>query len=148
MSKTKKAVGWIMLLIWMVIIFLMSHQPGEVSSSQSDLVIKIFEFLGINLNSYFEEMATLIIRKAAHFTEYLILFILLYRVLCFYIDKKSAKLYSLLGVFLYAGSDEIHQYFIPGRNMALKDVIIDTSGGFFAMVITWIYEKIKKLKNK
>ena len=146
MIKKNKVVSWTVLLTWMGIIFFMSHQPGEISSNQSDLVIKIFSFLGINLNSYFEEVATFIVRKGAHFTEYLILFILLYRVISFYIDKKSAKLYSLLGIFLYAGLDEIHQYFIPGRNMALKDVIIDTSGGFFAMIIIWVREKIKKNK--
>ncbi|WP_322395084.1 VanZ family protein, partial [Clostridium perfringens] len=42
----------------MGIIFFMSHQPGEVSSSQSELVIKIFQFLGIELNEYFGDLAT------------------------------------------------------------------------------------------
>jgi len=143
MSKRNKVISWTMLLVWMGVIFLMSHQPGDVSSSQSDLVMKIFEFLGIKLDSYFGDLATFIIRKAAHFSEYLILFLLLYRVICIYIDRKTAKLYALLGVFLYAGSDEIHQYFIPGRVMAFKDVMIDTSGGFLAMILTWLYEKIK-----
>lgn len=146
MSKKTKIISWVMLLVWMGIIFGMSHQPGQVSSSQSDLVMKIFEFLGIKLDSYFGDLATLIIRKAAHFTEYLILFLLLYRVLCFYMDKKSAKLYTLLGVFLYASSDEIHQNFIPGRAMAFKDVMIDTSGGVMAMILTSLYERIKKKK--
>lgn len=132
-----------MLLVWMGIIFFMSHQTGEVSSNQSDLVIKIFEFLGIRLDSYFGELATFIIRKASHFTEYLILFLLLYRVNCLYMGKRNAKLYTLLGVLLYAGSDEIHQYFIPGRAMAFKDVIIDISGGGMAMILTWIYENVK-----
>lgn len=143
MNKRNKVISWTILLVWMVVIFLMSHQPGDVSSSQSNLVMKIFEFLGIKLDSYFGDLATFVIRKAAHFSEYLILFLLLYRVICIYIDRKTAKLYALLGVFLYAGSDEIHQYFIPGRVMALKDVMIDTSGGFSAMILTWLYEKIK-----
>lgn len=143
MKTKKKIISWTMLLGWMGIIFFMSHQPGEISSNQSELVVKIFEFLGIHLNSYFRELATFIIRKAAHFTEYLILFILLYRVLSIYIDKKNAKLYALMGVFLYAGSDEIHQNFIAGRNMAFKDVMIDTLGGAFGLLITMIYEKLK-----
>lgn len=131
----------------MGIIFFMSHQTGDVSSNQSDLVIKIFEFLGIRLDSYFGELATFIIRKASHFTEYLILFLLLYRVNCLYMGKRNAKLYTLLGVLLYAGSDEIHQYFIPGRAMAFKDVIIDISGGGIAMILTWIYENVKSNKE-
>ena len=143
MKIKNKIINWTMLLGWMGIIFFMSHQPGEISSNQSELVVKIFEFLGIHLNSYFGELATFIIRKAAHFTEYLILFILLYRVLSMYIDKRNAKLYALMGVFLYAGSDEIHQNFIAGRNMAFKDVMIDTSGGAFGLLMTVIYEKFK-----
>ncbi|MDZ4975808.1 VanZ family protein, partial [Clostridium perfringens] len=58
MDKNKKIISWLMLLIWMGIIFFMSHQPGEVSSSQSELVIKIFQFLGIELNEYFGDLAT------------------------------------------------------------------------------------------
>lgn len=143
MNKKDKLIKWIMLLVWMGIIFIMSHQPGDVSSSQSDLVMKIFSYIGISLDSYFGDLATLVIRKTAHFSEYLILYILLYRVICLYIDKKRALIYSLLGVFMYAGTDEIHQYFIPGRAMAFKDVMIDTSGGAMGMIFTWIYDKIK-----
>lgn len=146
MSKRSRIISWIMLIVWMGVIFFMSHLPGEVSSSQSDLVIKIFEFLGISLDSYFGDLASFVIRKSAHFSEYLILFLLLYRVLCLYVDKRSAKLYTLLGVFLYAGSDEIHQYFVPGRAMAFRDVMIDTSGGAAGMALIWIYEKLRKRK--
>lgn len=146
MLKRNKVISWIMLIGWMGIIFIMSHQPGNISSSQSELVIKIFEIIGIRLDSYFGDLATFIIRKTAHFSEYFILFLLLYRVICIYIDKEHAKLYALLIVFLYAGSDEIHQYFIPGRAMSFKDVMIDTSGGFLAMIITYLYDKIKANK--
>lgn len=146
MNKRGVIISWTSLLVWMAVIFFMSHQSGDVSSNQSDLVMRVFEFLGIKLDSYFGDLATLIIRKTAHFSEYLILFLLLYRVISLYIDKKSAKIYTLLGVFLYAGSDEIHQYFVPGRAMAFKDVMIDTFGGLVAMSLTWIHERIKKDK--
>lgn len=149
MNRKRKIVSWIMLISWITIIFFMSHQPGDVSSGQSDLVIKIFEFIGIKLDSYFGDLSTFIVRKISHFSEYLILYLLLYRTLCLYIDKKSAKLYTLLGVFLYACSDEIHQYFIPGRAMAFKDVMIDTFGGVVAMISTYIYDSDSaKGKNK
>lgn len=147
MNKKRNVIRWIMLLGWMGIIFFMSHQSADVSNSQSEFVIRIFEFLGIRLDSYFGSMATLVIRKSAHFAEYAILFLLLYRVLCLYIDKRKAKLYTLLGVFIYAGLDEIHQYFIPGRAMAFNDVIIDTTGGVMSMIIITIFEKIKQIKK-
>ena len=142
MNKNKKMISWIMLIAWMGIIFFMSHQPGEVSSSQSELVLKIFSFLGIELNQYFGELATFVIRKTAHFSEYLILFLFAYNVSRFYFTTKKARLYSIIFVFLYASTDEFHQYFIPGRNMAFKDVLIDTSGGVIGYLI------MKNLKKK
>ncbi|MBS5886819.1 MAG: VanZ family protein [Clostridium sp.] len=143
MNKNKKMISWIMLIAWMGIIFFMSHQPGEVSSSQSELVLKIFSFLGIELNQYFGELATLVIRKTAHFSEYLILFLFAYNVSRFYFTTKKARLYSIIFVFLYASTDEFHQYFIPGRNMAFKDVLIDTSGGVIGFLIMKIVEIVK-----
>ena len=143
MNKNKKMISWIMLIAWMGIIFFMSHQPGEVSSSQSELVLKIFSFLGIELNQYFGELATLVIRKTAHFSEYLILFLFAYNVSRFYFTTKKARLYSIIFVFLYASTDEFHQYFIPGRNMAFKDVLIDTSGGVIGFFIMKIVEIVK-----
>ena len=143
MNKNKKMISWIMLIAWMGIIFFMSHQPGEVSSSQSELVLKIFSFLGIELNQYFGELATFVIRKTAHFSEYLILFLFAYNVSRFYFTTKKARLYSIIFVFLYASTDEFHQYFIPGRNMAFKDVLIDTSGGVIGYLIMKILEIVK-----
>lgn len=143
MNRNKKMISWIMLIVWMGIIFFMSHQPGEVSSNQSELVLKIFSFLGIELNQYFGELATLVVRKAAHFSEYLILFLFAYNVSRFYFTSKKARLYSLIFVFLYASTDEFHQHFIPGRNMAFKDVLIDTSGGAVGYLIMRIVELVK-----
>lgn len=146
MDRNKKRIAWGMLLVWMGIIFFMSHQPGEVSSSQSELVLKIFSFFGIELNQYFGELATFIVRKIAHFSEYLILFLFVYNVSKFYFTSKKARLYSLIFVFLYASTDEFHQYFIPGRNMAFKDVLIDTSGGIIGYFIMNIIEVVKSKK--
>ena len=147
MNKNRKIISWLILLIWMGIIFFMSHQPGDVSNNQSELVIKIFQFLGIELNQYFGELATFIVRKTAHFSEYFILFLCAYNVSKIYFTNRKARIYAIIFVFLYACSDEFHQHFIPGRNMAFKDVLIDTSGGFFACLITSIVEIIKSKKN-
>ncbi len=141
MDKNKKIISWVMLLIWMGIIFFMSHQPGEVSSSQSELVIKIFQFLGIELNECFGELATFVVRKTAHFSEYLILFFFAYNVSKRYFSNKKARVYAIIFVFLYACSDEFHQYFIPGRSMAFKDVLIDTSGG----LVGYLIMRLKKI---
>ncbi|ASW44293.1 VanZ family protein [Clostridium isatidis] len=147
MSKSKRIISWIFLLGWMVLIFYMSNQPADISNSQSEFVIMIFNYIGIELNDYFGELASLVVRKGAHFTEYLILFFFSYNLSKIYFEKRN-KLYSIMFVFLYAISDEFHQYFIPGREMKFLDVIIDTCGGIFGSILINIKNSLKKLKLK
>jgi len=143
MKKNKKnVVGIILLLFWMGLIFYMSNQPGNVSQNQSDFVIELFKFIGIELNEYFGNIASLIIRKGAHFTEYMILFFLFRNVLKTYTNK-NLSLYCILFVFLYSISDEVHQYFVPGREMRFLDVCIDTSGAIFGAFLNQLYNKLR-----
>ncbi len=58
-------------------------------------------------------------------------------------DKRKAWNYSLAFVFLYACSDEFHQSFVPGRGPAFRDVLIDTSGGAFAYIVTSVINRFK-----
>lgn len=148
MDKHKKRIAWVLLIAWMILIFLMSHQPGEISSSQSDLLLKVFSLIGIELNDYFGELATFIVRKAAHFSEYMILFFLAYNVSIKYTREKQVRLFLIIFIFLYACTDEFHQNFIPGRNMAFKDVLIDTIGGIVGYIIITIIDKFKLRKGK
>lgn len=151
MRNKRLVLGWIALLFWIGLIFYMSNQPGDVSSKQSGLVLKLFQMLGIDLNKELGELATFIVRKTAHFTEYFILYLLTVNVMKYYLDIKRAILYAIIFSIFYACTDEIHQYFIPGRAMAFKDVLIDSSGALVAMIIVIINLKTninKKSKNK
>ncbi|ELC8444103.1 VanZ family protein [Clostridium perfringens] len=140
-NKRKKIIAWILIVFWMAFIFFMSNQPGDVSSKQSDFVVFLMDMLGIDLNSRFGDLSTLIIRKGAHFTEYMILYFLAFNLLRLYISKKKAYIYSLFIVFGYACTDEFHQLFIEGRSGQFKDVLIDTSGGTFGMVLIYLKNK-------
>jgi VanZ family protein len=100
------------------------------------------------LDNYFGELATLVIRKGAHFTEYFILFILTYNVISLYVIERKSRFYSIILVFLYACSDEFHQSFIPGRGPAFKDVMIDTSGGILGYFCVSIYNRIIRKRRE
>jgi VanZ family protein len=70
--------------------------------------------------------------KIEHFTAYFILAVLLNLAMMFqnkyiYI-KRKAWLFTLVIIMTYAGLDEIHQLFIPGRDCELFDWIADSSG--------------------
>lgn len=141
----KKHINWILVIGWMVLIFIFSSQPGEVSNENNKFVIYVFNLLGLDLNSILGTLSDFIIRKAAHFIIYLILYILVYRA----INKKgntdiNGFISPILIVFLYAISDEFHQAFVPGRGPAFRDVLVDTSGGLTAFLIMYICVTFKK----
>src|SRR6516162_5528002 len=88
-------------------------------------------------------MATLfeihhIIRKSAHVIEYLILSLLILRG----IRNGSREMHlrwallTILIVAAYASLDEFHQRFVPGRTPAVRDVLLDTTGGIAAQIVS------------
>lgn len=118
----------ILCLFWMFIIFGMSNAQGEESKGMSDAIVllmsKYLPFVEYN------DTWTFLVRKAAHFSEYAILGILYYMLLTTYREIQGKELLLLiLGVFLYACTDEFHQLFMDGRAGQFKDVLIDTAGG-------------------
>lgn len=150
--KTKKIytiIAIILLVLLYVVIFCFSAEDAQKSSSVS---VRVTEIL---LNIYYkitggstggagiggEEAADAIpilegfVRKLAHFTEYMCMGFLSYSiVVLWYRPLWKGWLFVLVQVFLSAGIDEIHQYFIPGRYASFKDVMIDTAGGIAGMM--------------
>lgn len=125
----KKHLNIILTIIWMIFIFTMSSFNATESSNQSNYIVNIIANI-LNINNI--SLLSLIIRKLAHFTEYLILGILL-----FHSIPKSSKKYFLVLIicFLYAISDEIHQIYVPGRSCQITDIIIDTFGSLTGLLL-------------
>lgn len=139
----KKLIRWSILLLWMIFIFFMSSQDGNKSTGQSNFVAELFKYFGFDIKGILGDTGTFIIRKTAHFSEYFILCILFYRVIIMYVSVSTARIISIICTFIYASSDELHQFFVPGRTCAFKDVIIDTIGGATSILILYIFSKIK-----
>lgn len=126
---------WILPVVMAVIIFLFSAQPGEESAALSNgILYQIYRVLTVVRPSleeerFFETMSV-VIRKGAHITEYLLLYLSLFvswRVTGFELFFSAPV--SLLCTFGYAASDEFHQLFVSGRTGCFTDVLIDVSGG-------------------
>ena len=84
-----------------------------------------------------------IIRKAAHFLEYAILFVLYYRGF-----KNTSKMnfrriffLSLLLTVSYALTDEYHQTFVSGRTGRLFDLGVDSLGAFFGLIFVQLTKR-------
>lgn len=135
----KKLKYFIPAIIWMIFIFIMSHTNGNSSSSQSNFIAEIIlKVINIDYNTL-----TFLIRKAAHMGEYALLLFFIYYALKKGTTYKYIFSLSLLVTFLYACSDEFHQLFIPGRSGQLKDVLIDTIGGLFMLLVIYLWQRKK-----
>lgn len=136
MDNKRKVIYWSLLIGWMILIFVMSNQPAKVSDSQSIGVLDLFLKLGININGVFGNLANFVVRKCAHFLEYMILALFAFNVFKLYFNIKQISFITIVFVFLYACSDEVHQLFVLGREGAIRDVIIDTCGGIVLVLIS------------
>lgn len=120
------------LLIWMSIIFFLSHQPGEDSKALSDWMVYLLNVFQLEVETLKALKIPFIIRKAAHFTVYGILFLFAYVACMGFQDRNKQIVLSFIITLAYAISDEIHQVFIPGRVGHYTDVLIDMAGALGA----------------
>ena len=67
------------LCLWMSVIFLLSQQNGQDSSETSGILLELLKLLGIGPGSSVQGVLSHLVRKAGHFSEYLILAILFLR---------------------------------------------------------------------
>ena len=115
-------------LFWAGVIFFFSSVPN----------------LQIAMYSTTEEI---ILRKGAHFVEFVILAFLLWRF--FYIGHKFQVRHTFWWAFVlaasYAASDEFHQTFVFGRTGKVIDALYDTASALFVleMLVVIVRRKLK-----
>jgi VanZ family protein len=131
---------WLAVLLWMVLIFVLSHQPGEVSGElSSGLLSRLLVWLSDvseTAEVYFDALHTLL-RKSAHFIAYAVLGVLLQRA------TRAPWWKALLIGTAFAISDEWHQSFIPGRGPSVQDVLIDSAGTYLGVLMVIVVEKVR-----
>jgi VanZ family protein len=83
----------------------------------------------------------LLVKKGGHATGYGLLALSFWFALRW--DRRWLWLAFVLTA-LYAGSDEFHQSFVPGRHPSIVDVGIDSVGAMITLAITWLVRKRKR----
>lgn len=147
-----------MVIGWMALIFSMSAEPADVSTVTSgntirkifNLVYPGFKDMDAAEQEEIIEASQHFVRKAAHFSIYVVLGALVGCAAYYIISKNKIcfPLSVLIGV-LYAVSDEIHQLYVPGRSGEVRDVLIDSSGVLLGCFIVFlIYKRIGSISNK
>ncbi|MFI8687618.1 VanZ family protein [Rossellomorea sp. NPDC077527] len=160
--KKQKYLVWLFLtFIFMMVIYFISDMPYEAQDikplleskmekkfiSVPDVKIKYDQQVVSSSSPY--EFIEFLYRKAGHILGYFTLTLLWIKTLS-YTKLKLAKklLFSILLSIAYAGMDEFHQTFVPGRTGHLIDVVVvDLMGVVLAVVCVVVIEAFKSKSN-
>lgn len=150
--KQTKLIPWSLVLGWMILIFLLSAQTGPESGALSggltEALIALIRPLFPDARFLVESMES-VLRTNAHFIAYFVLGILLMNALATKpIHHNGSSLRSFLFSILYAISDEIHQYFVPGRAAELKDVLVDALGALTGIFLFRLWTRLRRHRSR
>lgn len=133
-TNSKIHIHALVTVIIMIFIFVQSALPADLSQRESGMIVSFLsKFMWTDL-----EMLSFGVRKCAHFTEYTLLGWSIALTAADYLERLRAEGRDvtsgaqfiapwLIGT-AYAVTDEIHQYFVPGRSCEVRDVVIDSCG--------------------
>ena len=121
---------WIPVLLWGALIFTLSTATFSAANT-SKVIDPMLRWLIPGITAASVDVCHMLVRKAAHFTEYGILFWLLVRG-----PMAQRPWLALMLCVVYALTDEGHQVFVPGRTASLYDVALDSTGALFSHFLT------------
>jgi VanZ family protein len=137
---------FILAIIVVILICSFTSQNTTVSNATSKKIAKVIEdfasnFFPVNHEAVFwRKTLNLIVRKIAHFTEYMVLGIFVFALIGITLNsyRRSVK-FTFAGCTLLAMTDEFRQLFVAGRTARLSDVLIDITGAALGITIAIIF---------
>lgn len=151
---------WTAVLLWMAVIFSLSAQVATQSSSLSGSTIrKVVEITQPGFHTMPVEQQNSVVesfqhmaRKTAHALAYLVLGALSVSALLQYPSGSGVRFAAALAICIgYAGTDEVHQLFVPGRSGQIGDVCIDSGGALagigIVLLIHWMWRRRRRNKR-
>ena len=132
--------AWWPALLWATVIFFMS--TDTFSSEHTSLIVEpLLRWIYPAITKAQFEIVHHLVRKSAHFTEYFIFCLLLFRG----IRRGRAGWrwsWGLLALFvaaIYSALDEIHQAFVASRTASPYDSLLDTVGALAAVIFLFLW---------
>ena len=133
-------------IVTAALIFWFSAQKGARSQAMSDpLTLRVarmlrpdFMTLSRRARRSYLEMLSNVVRKNAHFCEYMLLGFNVMGALRFYFPKLTGggcRLRAVGIATLYAATDELHQLFVSERSAQVMDVLIDSAGSLVGTLV-------------
>lgn len=135
-AHPRSRLWWLALVAWVLFIWGHSLMNGLESSAESLRWVRLLDpfFSAVGITDL--SLRTFLVRKAAHFTEYLILGLLdTAAVVPSWHTPHGRRVPALLIVCVVPCVDECIQLFVPGRQGAPTDVLLDFCGALTGLAI-------------
>ncbi len=140
--------AWWPAVAWACVIFTLSTDSFS-SEHTANILSPVVQWLFPRLSQEQFDIIHHIIRKSAHFTEYFIFCLLIYR------GVRGARkgwrwTWGIAALSVAAGysiMDEIHQAFVASRTASPYDSLLDSIGAFFAFAALFLWFRIRKPKS-
>ena len=143
--------NWLPAIAWMIFIFIGST---SVLSAQhtSRIIVPFLRWINPGISEDTIRTVQTTIRKTGHVSEYSVLALLI--LWARRRDRRpsgatvgwnwSDAILALVVAAAYAGTDEFHQSFVPGREASVWDVLIDTVGAGAGIFLLWFLSRWRK----
>jgi VanZ family protein len=134
---------WLPAIVWSVLIFFASTDTFSASHTRMVIEPVLRWFLPYLSDDQLDHIHFLI-RKCAHFSEYFVFYLLLYRGI-----RAGRKGWHWSWAFAawfiaaaYSALDEIHQSFVASRTASAWDSLLDSTGALVALFVLFFFYRL------
>ena len=136
--------SWWPALLWAAVIFTLSTDTFSAAHTGS-IIEPVLRWIFRSLSRHRIREIHYFIRKTAHFTEYFVFYLLLFRGARG--DRKGWRwTWALVALSIAAGYsalDEIHQAFVVSRTASPWDSFLDSIGASVAFVLVFLFYRLR-----
>ena len=149
-TRTRPGSRWwaAALVLWVLFVWSRSLYGGDESSGQSLWVVERVRWLFESLGVTDADTMTFIVRKTAHFLEYLVLGVLASLAFGPWRAHGRERVRRAVAAAVVCAcvpvADETIQLFVPGRAGMVADMLLDMSGCATGLLLAWLATALRR----